>query len=393
MLTVNMLVKFKEWFVLSPSKNHEQAFHKELCDNNNQRFSILPLFNILTQVLCYIIYLYIYPATYPNMQTLNEVFFSVFSFVYIVVNIVFCVLFFRVQRQETHINYIQKSDILILLFLVFYIISESLETVMEVEISGNIYRFLATFFVVAFLPVLPRIKKSLLLLFFVVLVEFGLEYLIVNGMATTNRYQEIILIFFFVFLIVSHITYNSAVKTFTLKQNLIEANEKLQYLTVIDPLTNIHNRRAFNDYIDHIWNESENDDTASLMMIDIDHFKSYNDNYGHQKGDEVIVAIADKIKSSFQRPADMTARYGGEEFIVLLPCTGLDYTLSMAERLRKSIEDMKIAHKQGSVVTISIGVAAAKPCPKENYEYVIKKADDALYRAKREGRNRVCLAD
>jgi diguanylate cyclase (GGDEF)-like protein len=392
----NVLSKIKNQLFLNPQENHMQDFQLELCHKNNHRFAILPLFNILTQICCYAIYLYVYPAVYPDKNSLNKPIFTAFTIFYIVTNIVFCILFLKTLKRKDEKNYYHNSNLLIMLFLVFYITVESIETIVEVDISGNIYRFLATFFVVAFLPILTRLKKFLLLFAFAFMVELGLYHLIATGLPDNNYYREITAAFFVVCLIVSYITYNGTVRTFTLTQNLIEANEKLQYLTVIDPLTTLYNRRAFNDSIKSTWKEcAQNGGTISVMMVDIDHFKSYNDNYGHQIGDDILVAIAKEIKSCFRQSVDMVARYGGEEFIILLPYTELSDSITMAERLRTSIEALEIAHTNNKllpVVTISIGVAAATPRPDGNYEHLIKQADDALFKAKREGRNRVCSA-
>ncbi len=164
--------------------------------------------------------------------------------------------------------------------------------------------------------------------------------------------------------------------------------------SITDPLTGLNNRRAFDDYMKRIWDAGKrNGNVITVMMIDIDHFKSYNDNYGHQKGDECLIAIVDCIKPFFQRSIDMAARYGGEEFIVLCPFVKHEDALRIAEQVRGCVEqlDAKNDFIPLGRVTISIGVASSIPRQEDKYEHIIKLADDALYDAKNSGRNKVCF--
>jgi diguanylate cyclase (GGDEF)-like protein len=126
-------------------------------------------------------------------------------------------------------------------------------------------------------------------------------------------------------------------------------------------------------------------------MCDIDNFKAYNDLYGHQAGDECIKRIAQELEKAINRPSDFCARYGGEEFIVILPDTPADGAMLIAEKIRKNIEGLNIEHdhsKNSGKLTISLGVSTADP-ERMFPDTLIKKADDALYRAKKNGRNRV----
>jgi len=128
-------------------------------------------------------------------------------------------------------------------------------------------------------------------------------------------------------------------------------------------------------------------------MLDIDWFKSYNDYYGHQKGDECIRLVAKTIKESAKRAGDLVARYGGEEFIVLLPDTELDGAFVVANRILKHIRILAIDHKSNKkkgIVTLSAGVSAVVPSMDTDPESLIQLADDALYQAKKMGRDQVC---
>lgn len=164
-----------------------------------------------------------------------------------------------------------------------------------------------------------------------------------------------------------------------------------------DPLTDIPNRRAFMERIESEFKRSAREKRPiSVIMIDIDHFKLYNDAYGHAAGDECLKIAAQAIKNTLKRPADFCARYGGEEFVILLPDTALDAACLLAENIRSNVETMKLPHKESPplyVVTISLGIAATAGSSTATYETVLRQSDQALYMAKQNGRNRVEIFD
>ena len=160
---------------------------------------------------------------------------------------------------------------------------------------------------------------------------------------------------------------------------------KLEIKANFDTLTGAYNRIAFYEMYPFFSKESYFQ-PLSLMMLDIDNFKSINDTYGHNMGDIVLKTVAETVKKHLRR-SDIFVRWGGEEFIVLLPHTDLKGALKVAEKLRKDIESLNIPELKGKKVTASFGVTEVKP--KEKLEEVIFRADMALYKAKREGKNRV----
>lgn len=174
------------------------------------------------------------------------------------------------------------------------------------------------------------------------------------------------------------------------------AHEQLKAMAISDELTTLANRRHFNDYLWREWNRSIRELTPlSLILIDVDCFKAYNDTYGHQAGDQCLKKIAGLIKSHTKRALDLAARFGGEEFAVIMPNTTLTGAVNVAENIRKDIENSRIAHAASSVsvsVTISLGVAAAIHVSDSDPDALIKKADQALYEAKNKGRNRTAAA-
>ena len=130
-------------------------------------------------------------------------------------------------------------------------------------------------------------------------------------------------------------------------------------------------------------------------MLDVDHFKAFNDNYGHQAGDDCLAMVARALQEQLQRPEDMLARYGGEEFMIILPNTDVDGAAFLAEKLRKAVEGLAIEHAHssaGSVVTVSSGTATTLPASDAGSELLVREADVALYRAKSMGRNQVYSA-
>jgi len=174
---------------------------------------------------------------------------------------------------------------------------------------------------------------------------------------------------------------------------LEEANQKLERLSFLDGLTNIANRRRFDEFLEREWRRGLRDGTPiSVVMTDIDFFKAYNDTYGHEAGDDILKKVAAALSATLNRPADLAARYGGEEFVVVLPGTDSSGATLLAERLRGAVEDLQIAHTRSRVgvhVTISLGVATVVPQRGVAPDALVTAADQALYQAKHEGRNRV----
>jgi diguanylate cyclase (GGDEF)-like protein len=179
----------------------------------------------------------------------------------------------------------------------------------------------------------------------------------------------------------------------TTEEKLRLANEKLKRLVSIDWLTQISNRRHFVDRLEIEWNRSNREKVVlSMILCDIDYFKQFNDNYGHQEGDKCLYSVAQTIKSAVSRPADLVSRFGGEEFIIILPNTDIKGAVYVAERIRSKILELKIPHdysKAAQYISLSLGVSACIPKPDTLPETLIKATDKALYQAKKQGRNRV----
>jgi len=177
------------------------------------------------------------------------------------------------------------------------------------------------------------------------------------------------------------------------QQRLAQANKILQRLSSLDGLTGISNRRRFDQLLKKEWLRAiRHSSSISIIMIDIDFFKLFNDTYGHQGGDDCLKQVAEALENSIHRETDMVARYGGEEFVAILPETGVQGALEVAKNMCSKIETLHIPHKSSKItnhLTISVGVATAVPERGSQPETLIAAADQALYEAKNNGRNQV----
>ncbi|SAK61970.1 diguanylate cyclase [Caballeronia fortuita] len=175
----------------------------------------------------------------------------------------------------------------------------------------------------------------------------------------------------------------------------MRAESELQLLARTDGLTGLHNRRTLGEILDQEWRRARRTRSLfSLLFVDIDRFKAFNDAYGHQAGDDALAAVARCIGDNIRRPADTAARYGGEEFVVVLPDTPADGAAKIAEKIRAAISDLSIEHAGSEFgrVTASIGLASWRPERDDDVSALIRAADEALYDAKARGRNRVMPA-
>jgi diguanylate cyclase (GGDEF)-like protein len=212
--------------------------------------------------------------------------------------------------------------------------------------------------------------------------------LLVNGIGATCCYQ------------LEHTTRRSFIESLELEK----MTRDLTALSELDGLTGLNNRRTYDIYIERLWRQANREQTAlTIILVDIDHFKIFNDRYGHQSGDNTLKAVADVIAGHAKRPLDFAARYGGEEFVLALSGSSLEgvsaaadeLAYSYAEQLRKAVRALNIPHAESTTdtyLTVSIGVAVILPGTRRSLEGAVQMADEALYQAKAEGRNRVLVS-
>jgi two-component system cell cycle response regulator len=175
------------------------------------------------------------------------------------------------------------------------------------------------------------------------------------------------------------------------------ANQELQRLAHLDGLTQLANRRRFDEYLEQEWRRLRRDrQYLSLIVCDVDYFKAYNDRYGHQAGDDCLKRVAEALVNMVQRPADLVARYGGEELAVILPNTNETGASHVASQIASAIASLHIPHAASTIsahLTVSMGVASVIPDESRSPADLFAAADQALYAAKQQGRNRYCMAD
>lgn len=177
------------------------------------------------------------------------------------------------------------------------------------------------------------------------------------------------------------------------QRQLLEANLELRRLTNADGLTGLANRRYFDEYLSAEWNRAMLErQEINLLMIDVDHFRRYNDTYGHMAGDEVLKKLAATISGCCSRAVDLAARFGGEEFAVVLPGAPAGGARLIAEKIRRSVEGLHIPHRDSTTadwLTVSVGLASCLPERLAPLTQLIDAADSSLHQAKQQGRNRV----
>ena len=188
--------------------------------------------------------------------------------------------------------------------------------------------------------------------------------------------------------------YLMALRQRLLQRELSHANEALERVARYDGLTQVANRRHFDEFMAHLWERASvgPEHEMSVIMVDVDHFKAYNDLHGHPAGDACLVKVAEAVQRCLRRPGDLVARYGGEEFIAVLNRTPREQAITAAERVRAAVESLQLPH-EGAIshgqVTVSVGVATMRPSDRRSsVTRLIAAADEALYQAKNRGRNR-----
>jgi len=179
------------------------------------------------------------------------------------------------------------------------------------------------------------------------------------------------------------------------EKKLLNLNHQLGKLAAIDALTQVANRRIFDEFLTREWQRAQREKHhLALILCDIDYFKLYNDNLGHQSGDFCLRRVAQAITKTVKRPADLVARYGGEEFAIILPQTAAQNALRVAETIRLQVKHLALPHPESAVgdyVSLSLGVTCVVPQPKYTKKQLLITADKALYQAKKQGRDRSIL--
>lgn len=321
--------------------------------------------------------------------------------------IVFLLIFIKLGKNvPKHLISIRYTGIFFISFILIWCAGISL---LDQLISGQIIVYIVAIIAIA---VTPIYKPFLLLLIYLIIHSFFLilmpyfqksaELLFANSINSIT--------FLIMSWAISYMRYKQWTEDFNNKitlqekndelkrinKELEEANQKLETLSQTDALTGVFNRFMFEIKIKDEWSRCKRYFTPlSLIMTDIDYFKLFNDNYGHQAGDYCIQQIAEVLSDCAKRSSDMVARYGGEEFIIVLPHTEKEKALELAEQMRKGVEEISVPHLHSDIadhITISLGVNTIIPSDESSIEDFINNTGRALYKAK-EKRNCICLAD
>ncbi len=321
---------------------------------------------------------------------------------------VLLVLFTRVDTFSSSLNYFQPFSLLVMLYIIYglvlaFIRGEEGSTMVLVGFLSIVVTFINDILYVANVLHTGHLISLGLLIFiltqaFLISIRFSKAYATIELQRTklerTNTAYQ------------AEIESRKSAEHEVLKhkenlEELVEdrtaelqiANKRLEELSRVDGLTGIANRRRLDEELDREWKRMLREKRPlSVVLSDIDHFKLYNDTYGHQGGDECLIRVARAMKDTVNRPGDLTARYGGEEFCLVLPETGGPGAMQIAERVRKNVFELSMEHKSSpvvGVVTLSLGVATLIPDIGSHPSVLLEAADRALYQAKGNGRNRV----
>jgi len=311
------------------------------------------------------------------------------SFIQLAINSIFIILASYLYRKD-------KRLISWLICYSFILFNFCINTITISTVKYDIQILFFFFITIVYNVVIPNMKPRIFLLAALLYYFATMGAMIYN--ISFSRGEDTLLFVLLVFLIIviiKIIFYNSNVKIFIEMREIEKLNEKLAALSITDELTKLNNRRSFLEYMDIIWKQSQRLKLPlSIMMIDIDFFKKYNDSMGHLEGDNVLVAVAQCMKNQLKRDTDFIARFGGEEFVCLLPYIEKVKATQFAEELVKSIENLKINHpmnENSKYVTISAGMASIIPDDNTSQKELLDEADKALYTAKKTGRNRVVV--
>ena len=370
-------------------KKHQAAYDKFCAGQNAQRLPYFYMLMMLHRISSIVVYFVLYPFMI-NIQagrlTPTYTIYSVFYFIFLGLAS-FASKKFR-YALESNPKTLKYSYFLAFTVL---IVDDFVTTEFFLGIFNPI-RFLGGALLIGALPILGKRIANFAIISYLaanmiskIVFDYPLEaYLI------TSAYSALLAV---AVIIMSLTLKTNHQKHFLEGRRVAGQKEILMKLSTTDALTKVSNRRAFDEYIERAWEDArKKGQCVSIMMMDVDRFKLYNDNFGHIVGDQCLVSIAETISSRFQRRGDMFARFGGEEFVAVVINEPDDDVLKFAENIRASVEALKISNprnKQNPYITMSIGLASRIPTEGESPYSLIELADASLYAAKQTGRNKV----
>jgi diguanylate cyclase (GGDEF)-like protein len=394
-----MKSKFPKGLIASiPPELKEQFVNLQL-KNSIQRIRILTVFLLLIQIINIIFFR---NSNYEYLQ--NYVLITFADYAEFAVIVIFnLTVFFLSKKRKKRILWI-----VCYLFIAFHLILYVFGMLESVEYVSVPYVFFMFFYLSI---ILPDFKPKIYIPFAILYILLTTGILLYKNLFTGLLNPLIYIYHIFAVILITKISfYNSKVRTFVNTHKINElikdlsstnkelslANVKLQSLSTTDELTKLDNRRSFMEYMNMTWKQNMRLNLpVTVLMIDVDYFKKYNDSLGHLKGDKALIAIAQFMKGQMKRETDFIARFGGEEFVCLLLFLEKSEALHFAEKLVQSVENMKLPHptsETSKYVTISAGIATIIPDNNISQSQLLDEADKALYKAKQSGRNRAVAA-
>jgi len=384
-----MLDKLKGIFIMKIPDKYDKEFNIEVCRTNMFRIKIFLLLTILLEIATAVI---TFTNVFPSDFWMPDYRYLIWRTISLIVMIIEY-LYIRKIGKDIDNNYkkIENSLSLFLLLLLVLHSSFSLYELYYTGQGGQSYPILI--FMIAIITYFS--PKNVMLVF----LPAHVLYLISSFLLWTYfRFypgnvlsNTLTLIAAFILSRVLYLNkYNETVSKIVIKQKnreLEELNQKLEYFSYYDSLTGLYNRRKLQELLDMEWDRCmRHSIPLSILMIDVDYFKEFNDLYGHPTGDECLIQIGALLSKSVRRSSDIIARYGGEEFIIALPHMDLGAAYSFAEGLRTRVEGHRLQwkdHEKEQLITISIGICSVIPSNLYNVEDLIFSADKALYKAKK----------
>ncbi len=349
-----------------------------------------------------------------------------YAFMYALM-IMICIVFWVVlsyleKRIEAEPRFIKMLNLAATCFIVFGMVWGAVISLMDQALYGNIIAFLVNLFITTFMFYLKPAKIFLAQVFAAAVLFVGLPYYQPSTNILIGHYANgsIFIIFLLYFARTNYIGFvqnfinqkiieeksleltqinarlmNEIQISERVKNELATANQQLRIISSLDALTGIPNRRRLDEVLLELWSKAVAQQYAySIMMIDIDFFKRYNDTHGHLAGDRCLQAVAEVLNHCRRESLDFVARFGGEEFIFVTVGLNRQESLALAERIRAEVEALGIEHQSSSVasnITVSIGISHLYPNKEDRLDLFMEKADKALYQAKADGRNRLVL--
>ena len=394
-----LLMNIKNWFIIKIPVNKKKDFDTEINGINLLRAKITSLAFLIMEIFMFVIYVIFKKSTlfeYPN-----TIYLCMYLLMIIVMTIFF-IIFLRLEKDiEKNVNKIQSIGIA---FSTFILLWCAVISILDQHSSGQVIVYCVAIISIAVCPFYKPLTITIMYLsvhiLFLILLSFfqeSEELLFSNYINTTANLITSLAVSRMLYksksidIINKLIIQDKNEEINDINEKLQKSNEQLEKLSVTDSLTGLLNRRKFDELLDKEWKTCKRCATPiSLMMIDIDYFKRFNDIYGHQAGDYCIIQIAKVLSNTAQRSSDIVARYGGEEYIVALPYTENKNANILAEKIRSKIDALKIRHEDSLVadyVTISLGVYTVVPTNENSISELIFNADKELYKEKALKRN------